>query len=253
MKKTLKKLVWAVIAIMSFSLYGPLYALDSAPVSLSDSSYVGDAILLDEYKLGPGDEVAANLIVGESDLSLDNKFIVGPDGKIFFPKIGEIDLLGLTIPQSKQVIDEKIKSLYKEKYEFSFRLVQPRRIQIYLSGSEDKPLYIGERKYVYVYGQVPKSGRFEYLPGKKFTDYISYAGGPLPQANLSATTITRQGHKYSFNGSDAIFNGNQAADMAIEPGDVINVPTQFIYFSDLGSFSATLFTLLALYNTFVKR
>jgi polysaccharide export outer membrane protein len=202
--------------------------------------------------LGPGDQLEANLIIGDNALSVENKLLIGPDGKIFFPQVGEIGLMGLTIPQAKKLIDSRIKNIYKEKYTFSLRLLKPRQVQIYLTGSEEKPLYIGEKKFVSVYGEVARSGRFEYLPGKKFSDYISYAGGPLPRANLSVTTITRQNSKYYINGSDVIFNGNTAKDLEIEPGDVINIPAQFVYFTDLGSFSTTVFTILALYNTFLK-
>jgi polysaccharide export outer membrane protein len=214
--------------------------------------FVGDAINDNNYKLGPGDQLKANLIVGDNAMSLDYDFAIGPDGKIFFPKIGEIDLLGLTIPEAKKLVNEHIKKVYTEDYTFSFRLFSPRQIRIYLSGSEDKPLFMGDKKYVSVYGEVQKSGRFEYIPRMKFSDYISFAGGPNPRAHLSMATITRQNQKISINGSDVIFNGNTARDVEIEAGDVINIPTQFIYFTDLGSFSTTIFTILALYNTFIK-
>lgn len=213
---------------------------------------VGDKIIEADYKLGPGDQIEANLIVEDNALSVVNKLYVGPDGKIFFPQVGEINIMGLTIPEAKKLIDGRIQKIYKEKYTFSFRLLKPRQVQIYLTGSEERPYYIGEKKFVSVYGEVYRSGRFEYLPGKKFSDYISFAGGPAPRAQLSGATITRQNRKYNINGSDVIFNGNIAKDMAIEAGDVINIPAQFIYFTDLGSFSTTVFTILALYNTFVK-
>jgi len=241
--------VLLVICLLVPLMSGMIVAQDAG--SFSDY-FVGDTIDETSYKLGPGDQVSANLIVGNNDLSFDYNFVIGPDGKIFFPKVGEIDLLGKTIPEAKDLIDEKIEAAYKEKYELSFRLAQPRRVQIYLTGSEQKPLYISEKKFVSVYGEVAKGGRFEYLPGKKFSDYISYAGGPTPRANLALATITRQNEKFSIDGSDVIFNGNTSKDMEIMPGDVINIPAQFFYFTDFGSFSNMLLTMVLLYNTFVK-
>jgi len=249
----IKPIAHVLLLILALNFAVPAFAQSQSIASVPASDYfVGDSIVEKDYKLGPGDQLEANLIVGNNALALDYDLNVGPDGKIFFPKVGEIDLLGKIIPEAKKLIDERIKEIYKEEYTFSFRLVKPRQIQIYLTGSEDKPLYIGEKKFVSVYGEVPRSGRFEYLPGKRFTDYISYAGGPTPRANLSVATITRQNRKYYINGSDVIFNGNTSKDMVIEPGDVINIPAQFIYFTDLGSFATTVFTALALYNTFVK-
>ncbi|MFA4884244.1 MAG: polysaccharide biosynthesis/export family protein [Candidatus Margulisiibacteriota bacterium] len=242
----LKKLVWGMLMIFVLNL--PTAVL--AQATASDTGYiVSDNIIENEYKLGPGDQVAANLIIGENDMSLDYLLVVGPDGKIFIPKVGEIELLGLTIPEGKKLIDQKIKEVYKEKFTFSFRLVQPRKVQIYLSGSDDKPLYLGEKKFVYVYGQVQRSGRFEYLSGKKFSDYISFAGGPTAQANFSASTITRGDKQVGADGSDIIFNGRSEKDIEVMPGDVINVPAQFFYFSDFTSFTSLVFTTIALYKT----
>jgi protein involved in polysaccharide export with SLBB domain len=254
MRKNIKQVARLLLFVLLFNVNGLVLAeTGTAPASGAATDYfVGDSIMESQYKLGPGDKVQANLLVGDNALTMKYDLIVGPDGKIFFSKVGEMDLLGLTVPQAKQLIDEKISSIYKEKYVFSFRLTEPRQIKIYLSGSDEKVLYVGEKKYVSVYGEVLKSGRFEFLPGQKFSDYISFAGGPTPRANLSWCTVTRNNKQYAINGSDVIFGGEMDKDMTIMPGDVINVPAQFIYFTDLGSFASTIFTALALYNTFKK-
>jgi polysaccharide export outer membrane protein len=255
MNKLNRSIVKILLLVFIINFQIPVWAQTqggvAAPIGGGDY-FVGDSINDNDYKLGPGDQLKANLIVGDNAMSLDYDFVIGPDGKIFFPKVGEINLLGLTVSEAKILVNKHIKKAYQEEYYLSFRLFSPRQIRIYLSGSEDKPLFMGDKKYVSVYGEVQKSGRFEYLPGKKFSDYISYAGGPNPRAHLSMATITRQNQKLYINGSDVIFNGNIKKDVEIEPGDVINIPTQFIYFTDLGSFSTTIFTILALYNTFVK-
>jgi len=258
-KKAIKLISYTLILSFVFSFYGPIYADDTnlggnAGNSLSaNGDFDSQAIDTEKYKLGPDDQIALNFIFGDHDSSTNYTFSLGPDGKIYFPNVGEIDLLGLTIPQAKDLIDQKIKTLYPKKYQFSFLLIQPRRMQVYLSGQENKPLYMGNSSYVYVYGEVSKSGRFEYLPGKKFSDYISYAGGPAAQANLDGSTITRNGQKFNIKGSGVIFDGNIKADMEIMPGDVINVPRNFFYFTDFMSFSTLAFTILAFYNTFIKK
>lgn len=247
-----KHAVWSLLFVFCLTCYGPVFAQSTGGTlaAAGDSYIVGDKIDETAYQLAPGDIVEANLIVGDRDLSLKYDLPVGPDGKIFFPKVGEIFLLGKNIPEAKQLVDSRIREVYKEKYALSFRLFQPRRVQVYLTGSEDKPLYIGEKKFVSVYGEVFRSGRYEYIPGKKFSDYISYAGGPTPRANLSFSSISRQNQRIGINGSAVIFDGKAADDVEIQPGDVINVPAQFFYFTDFGSFSTMVFTMLALYNTF---
>jgi len=246
-----KKLVWVLLLLFVTVYYTPVYAQESVSSPVGGDNYVvGDKIDESLYKLAPGDMIGANMIVGDNALSFNYSFTIGPDGKIFFPEIGEIDLAGKTMPEAKMLVDSKIRQKYREKYVFSFRLLQPRKVQIYLTGSDDKPLYIGEKKFVSIYGEVAKSGRFEYIPGKKFSDYISYAGGPTPRANLSYASVSRKDNKISVNASDVIFNGKTDADLEIQPGDVINVPAQFFYFTDFGSFSSMVLTFVVLYNTF---
>ena len=259
-----------LLSVLLFNIYSPVFAagidamgLSGASTSLgmaSDSStsysnigaFSGSPIY-SSYKLGPGDQIDVNLIIGDNAMSLDYSFSIGPDGSIFFPRIGEINLLGLSIEEAKRKTDSQIRKIYKEKYVLSFRLRMPRQVQLYLTGSENRPFFVGEKNFVSVYGEVSKAGRFEYLPNKKFSDYISYAGGPNPGANLSWSTITRKNEKIAINGYDVVFNGIREKDIDVMPGDVINVPKQFFYINDFASFTSVLYSILAFYNTFLKR
>ncbi|MFH1386151.1 MAG: polysaccharide biosynthesis/export family protein [bacterium] len=233
--------------------YAAANPASSLPVT---SDYVGDAIDVNTYKLGPGDIVSANLIIGEDEMSLDQIFTIEPGGTIYFPKVGAINLLGLSIVEAKKAIDKKIKSGYKEKYVFSFRLIQPRMVNIYATGDSAQPVFMGEKKYVSVYGEVNKVGRFEYLPGKKLSDYISFAGGPSPKALLGSVTIARQANgkpdKKYINASRIIYDGDSKNDVEILGGDVINVPGNFFYFSDFAGFVNTIMLGLTLYSVIKK-
>ncbi len=243
------KIAAALLFCLLANLCLPGWSLAEGAAAGTDGNYiVGDKIDGNIYQLAPGDVLGASLIVGNNALAINYSLTVGADGKIFFPQVGEFSLAGKTLTEAKQLIDARIKEKYREAYYFSLRLDSPRKVQLYLSGADDKPLYIGEKKFVSIYGEVVKSGRFEYVPNKKFSDYISYAGGPTPRANLAWASVSRKNQKININGSDVIFNGNASDDIEIEPGDVINVPSQFFYFSDFGSFSTMLLSFVALYN-----
>ena len=301
----------------------------------------------DNYKVGPGDTLDIHVIVGETALSINHSLLVGADGKIFFPNIGEIYLSGLSLSQSKKKIDTEIKKIYNEPYKLYVLLNQPKKVKIYLSGmvkspgpievydgsrisevldeaggvasggsnryvyikrigadgkeglikadlfkayrskdlskdiqieardivevpdandvlissnknidENDKLLFEGKETFIYIYGAVNKGGRFEFIPGHKLSDYLSYADGPTNRALLGSVGITRQvggkAQKLSIDASDILYNGNSKNDVEIFGGDVINVPVNFFYFSDFSSFASMIFTGLALYNTFVK-
>lgn len=300
------------------------------------------------YIIGPGDQIAVHVIVGNAELSINHSLSIGADGKVFFPNIGEIYLSGLNLAQAKQKLDGSIRSVYKESYKLSVMLSQPKKVKIYIagmvknpgpitvndnsrvsevislaggivsgasnryvyikrrnaddvdkiiladlfeayrgrdlskdfriragdvievpdalnervsqnkaSGEMDKLLFEGRESFVYVYGEVGRSGRFDYVPGKKLSDYLSYAGGPAEKAILSSVTVTRQikgkPQKYTINVSDILYNGNSVNDIEIYGGDVIHVPKNFFYFSDFPSFVNTVLLAVTLYATIINK
>jgi|GEM_PF-1639168 len=113
------------------------------------------------------------------------------------------------------------------------------------------------KNYVYVYGEVGKPGRFEYLPGSKLSDYLNMAGGPTVRASLSRVSISRpitqENSKVLYvNAGAVLMQGKAKDDIEIYGGDVINVPTNFFYFSDVSSFINTILLGLTLYATVRK-
>jgi len=111
--------------------------------------------------------------------------------------------------------------------------------------------------YVYIYGEINRGGRIDWIPGKKLSDYINYSGGPTAKALLSSITVTRQERDkpkiYRINASDILYSGKSGNDIELKAGDVVNVPGNFFYFSDFSSFATMVFTGVALYNTFIRK
>jgi protein involved in polysaccharide export with SLBB domain len=103
---------------------------------------------------------------------------------------------------------------------------------------------------------VARSGRFEYVPGRRVSDYISYAGGPTVKALLGWTSVARQENgkakKLQIDVSDIIYNGNSRNDIEVMGGDVISVPGNFFYFADFASFVNMILLGLTLYSTATK-
>jgi polysaccharide biosynthesis/export protein len=112
------------------------------------------------------------------------------------------------------------------------------------------------KSYVYVYGEVPRSGTFGYVPGQTISNYLNLAGGPKANASLGGVTVTRQvdgkTKVYHVDASHILHKGLSDKDIEIFPGDVINVPGNFFYFSDFASFANTILLALTLYSTVVK-
>lgn len=355
-----------ISALMILALVSPAFAADvstlnmnlpniqsiqasdkAAPASSPTGLAMESPVDPDSYRVGPGDQLAIHIIVGDSELSVDHDLAVGADGKIFFPNVGEIYLSGLNLTQAKTKIENSVRSSYQENFKLSLLLSQPKKVKIYLTGmiknpgpiavydnsrvseviaaaggmvsgasnryvyirrknaagdeqvimadlfeayrsrdiskdirvqagdivevpdaanerisqdkavnSEEKLLFEGKETFVYVYGEVNQSGRFEYVPGRRVSDYISYAGGPTAKALLGSVSLTRQENgrakRYGLDVSDILYNGNSRNDIEVMGGDVINVPGNFFYVTDFTSFVNTVLIAVTLYSAVRK-
>ena len=107
------------------------------------------AIVADEYILGPGDRLEVHLIVGDNALVLNYTFVINPEGKIFFPNVSEISLIGLSLKAAHQKLAAEIKKKYKERFELFLMVSVPKMINIYVTGQIANPglrvVYDGSR------------------------------------------------------------------------------------------------------------
>ena len=112
------------------------------------------------------------------------------------------------------------------------------------------------KSYVYVYGDVARSGTYGYVPGQSLSDYLNVAGGPTARANLSGVTVTRlengKPKVYHIDVSEILQRGVRKNDIDIFAGDVINVPGNFFYFTDFASFANTVLLALTLYSSVIR-
>jgi len=104
----------SLLAITSLALYGrgvaqtatPIVQENTSSVIQSDKSSLGSEDeyfrniyrkFYETYRLGPGDEIAIR-VFGQPDYSLA-KIKVSPVGRIYHPLVGDIEVVGYTIPQ----------------------------------------------------------------------------------------------------------------------------------------------------------
>lgn len=258
-KKAIKALATAlIICLTGLSLpcnaaVPALSGQGSVPLVISEKAYYS-------YTLGSGDLLDIHIIVGDNALSLDYPLLISSAGTIYFPNIGPIKLTGLTIKQAEDKIRATISRRFTEPFAMTIVLNQPRMTRVFYGGDEYMPTLKNLEQYVYVYGEVSRSGRFNYFEGKKLSDYLNLAGGPSGRANLGGTTVTRtldgKPQVYTINASDILFKGVKTNDIQILEGDIINVPGNFFYFSDFASFANTVMLGITLFYTvqnFIKR
>ncbi len=151
-----------------------------------------------EYALAPGDLISV-VVFGEGELSKD--YTVGESGKIAFPLIGEVAVVGLKTTQIERLLTQKLKSGF---------LINPRvnvTIRTYRS--------------VYVNGQVKSPNGYPFVPGMTVRKLISIAGGFTERASKSRIFVISEIAGASSNPRKV------KLDAEVRPGDIISVEESF--------------------------
>lgn len=180
------RMVFAALAIML-----PLAACSSQGASLPmlEQSKTDDT----NYRLGAGDKL--HIVVAGAD-DLTNDYIVGDNGALSLPLIGEIKASGMTRAQVEREMEQKLAQGYVKNPKVSVSVLSYR------------PFYI--------YGEVTKPGEYPYASGMRVMSAIATAGGYTYRAQEGYVVVTR-------NGQDQ----RALPGMPIQPDDVIRVPERY--------------------------
>lgn len=157
-----------------------------------------------EYKLGPGD-VLDIVVLGEQ--AATGAVAVGADGTITLSMGGRIPVVGLTLPQ----VTEKVSSALKDYI---------RDPQVVVSLRQAAP----RREFVYLVGQVGRTGAFEMPAGRTVGELIALAGGYAPGAALTQAMIIRKDATIRVDLEQVLLEGNASANTTLESGDLVIVP-----------------------------
>jgi polysaccharide export outer membrane protein len=169
-----------------------------------------DLALLEEsvnpvYRIGSGDVVRLD-VYGRPEVS--GKHVVGPDGKITVPLVGDVLINEMTREAAVQALDE--------------------RLRVYFSRPH-ATLAVEE----YTSNQVTVLGRVERAGVQKFTHPPTLAevlanAGAMPildkQATLTRTAIMRGREKLIWVDVKALLNGDPAYNIRMKKGDIVFIP-----------------------------
>jgi polysaccharide biosynthesis/export protein len=154
----------------------------------------------DDYKLGPGDNISVFLwgrVEQEYSLAVDRQ------GAVFIPKVGEVPLWGVTLPQAERRIREKLATVFSD-FQLSISLGKLKSIQ------------------VFVFGEVRYPGSYTVNSFSTMFSALYQAGGPTERGSLRRIKLIRNGTEtavvdlYQF-----LLFGKNVAGVALQSGDVI--------------------------------
>lgn len=159
-----------------------------------------------DYIIGPGDVLQISVW---KDDALTQNLLVLPDGKFDFPLIGQIIAQGMTVPELKAVLKEKIDPYVPEP--IISVIVQDTRSMV-----------------IYVIGNVLRPGPFNLNENIHVLKALSMAGGFNDFAKKDKVKIFRdqaEGTKIlNFDYNEVVKGKDLEQNIRLEKGDVIVVP-----------------------------
>lgn len=150
-----------------------------------------------QYTLGSGDTVSIS-VYGQADLSLETRLT--DIGVINYPYLGEVSVLGMTVPELENFIYEGLKGDY---------LINP---SVSVSIIEYRPFFIN--------GEVENPGGYPFQPGLTIDKAAALAGGYTERASKTKIYIDR-----TIDGKQTTIDASRV--MQILPGDIINIEQSF--------------------------
>lgn len=157
-----------------------------------------------DYVVGPGDDLFIN-VWGPADSFLIRT--VDRNGRIILPKVGDLQVWGLTFSQAERLIREQL-SRYFRGYQTSVTMGRLRTVR------------------VHVVGEVCQPGSFVLSSLSTLTNALFSAGGPTKLGSLRDVRLLRNGHTVgTLDLYEFLQRGDRTRDYRLESGDTIFVPT----------------------------
>ncbi len=173
----------------------PHYALCAVLLLLV---YLPQAAAQDDYRLNAGDTIRI-YVYGESDLTFE-RLLIGQNGRISYPFLGELTVAGLTAGGVQEKLVEGLKPDY---------LVDPR---ISVSIVKYRPFFVN--------GEVKSPGGVDFQPGLTLRKAIALAGGFTDRANRREFLLVSDSDEERREVEVGL-------DYRVQPGDIITVQDTF--------------------------
>jgi polysaccharide export outer membrane protein len=203
---------------------------------------------LSNYKksyLVPGDEISITVYRNEE---LDRQFIIPPEGYIFYPLAGRIQVKGKNLEQVRETIAAKL-SRYIVNPQVEVDLVNTEALKIVV----DPQVSIGVVGFggqkVFVLGEVNRPGVFLADGNMGVIEAISAAGGFTLDAKQESILLIRGGMDKSkpelitLNLENFLGGGALVRETVLQRGDIVYVPRTFI--SNVDRFFQHLSTIIS--------
>jgi polysaccharide export outer membrane protein len=172
-----------------------------------------------QYQIGPQDVLSftvwdhpeLTIPAGEVREAALQGHLVGPSGQIFYPFIGEVEVMNRTVSDVRVEVTERLARVIQDP-QLDVRVAAFRSRKVQVSGNVAMP------------GSVPLTD----IP-LTLVDALSQAGGVTPEGALQSVQVIRGGESRTFDVQSLLERGDMHQNMLLRDGDLVYVPENSFY------------------------
>lgn len=171
------------------------------------------------FTLGPGDKLDIELVDETNSLS---STVVGPDGKIYFNLLPGVDVWGLTLGQTRQVLERDMEKYERGQPQINVTLRDVESKHVWMLGRFERPGIYNLAAPTTLLEAIATAGGSQSFAGQR---QIS-EGGPLGEdlADLHHSFIVRNGKMLPVDFYALLDKGDLSQNIYLKPDD-------FVYFA----------------------
>jgi polysaccharide biosynthesis/export protein len=170
------------------------------------------------FRLGPGDKLDIELL---GDITTKTAVTVGPDGKIYFYLLPGLDVWGLTIPETKALIERELGKFIRDEALVGITLREVHSRRVWLLGRFQTPGVYPMPGHVTVLEAVGLAGGPVSLGGNQQSNF-AYTSEEL--ADLRKAFIIRKGKRLPVDFYRLLKEGDMNHNIYLEPDDFVYMP-----------------------------
>jgi polysaccharide export outer membrane protein len=155
------------------------------------------------YRIGR-DDVLQISVYGQDELDITQN--VRPDGVISFPIVGEVKAAGLTVPELRSHLANRLARYFADP-----------EVTVIVTEFRSRALS--------VVGEVEKPGVHPLIAETRLLDALALAGGLKPEADLGRARLIRNGTALPIDFAKLVRGGDLAENVSIAPGDTLVIPS----------------------------
>lgn len=177
----------------------------------------------ENFTLGPGDELDIEIM---GDPTTRTRATVGPDGKIYFNLLPGLDVAGLTLPETKALLEKGLTRFMRQPPEVNVTLRSVSSRQIWLLGRLNAPGIYPLTAPTTLLGALAEAGGTT-----SPTMLASLSGGPVAPslsqdvADLHHSFVMRDGKILPVDFYRLLRDGDMSQNIYLQPDDYVYVPS----------------------------